>query len=145
MHTALGEQARFFIPELGSKITAKVAHRGLYQVTLAQELPFLSLDTGLTDAQGRAARIRHVSLELDGSVPRLMLDVEYPEPVDVEVRMDDLEPRKPRRDPTQPYAIEAKPEPRESIVVGEDSPLVETPGTKIPWYKRLLIWFIAFI
>lgn len=142
MDTAMnpGEQARFFIPKVGTPITAKVAHRGLYQITLAQELPFLSLDTGLTDAEGRSARIRHVSLELDGSVPRLMLDVEYPEPVDVEIDTGLLEPAKKRRDETRPYALQTRGE--EEIVV-DDSPLRPSPG--MPWYRRLLVWFIAFI
>ncbi|MEM9194859.1 MAG: hypothetical protein AAGF12_37115 [Myxococcota bacterium] len=146
METVSNEQARFFLPDVGSRITARVAHRGLYQLTLTQELPFLRLDSGVTDANGRNARIRNVTLEVHGSVPQLMLDVEYPEPVEVEAPVgreaagearpqesgdcidldanpgDDLVFEASRREPTQPYAIEV-PE-AQTLAVSDAAPVV---------------------
>jgi hypothetical protein len=76
--------ARLFLDGVPTPIVARVTHSVEDLVTVEQELPFLSLDRGLSlrDPQGisRRGRIGSVDLQLCGDMPKLVMQVVFDEP-----------------------------------------------------------------
>lgn len=112
---AAPEQARLVLDNVDSPVVASVAHRNEERLKVKHALPFLQLETGVRDEQGRRAVIRGVELALEAGTPNLLLDLEY---VDVSEKststlaMDDtmpaihIAPGMPiRRDSTLPLGL----------------------------------------
>jgi hypothetical protein len=91
-------------------VLAKIARRRDRGMTCVQELPFLRLESAVTDDRGRRARIARVALSIEKDVPKLVIELAYDD--------DDDFPSGP---PAVPYgAIIAPPGPS-----GEESSAVE--------------------
>jgi hypothetical protein len=83
-HAESPAMARLFLDGVPTPIVARVTHSVEDLVTVEQELPFLSLDRGLSmrDEQGvsRRGRIGSVDLQLCGDMPKLVMQVVFDEP-----------------------------------------------------------------
>lgn len=114
--TGRNEKARFVLENFDSPVIAKVAHRSEGQMTVKQALPFLKLESGLRDEQGRRAVIRSVGVTVEGGTPNLVLDLVYDAtigPTEPSIGLDDTLPaqtliastRPGRPDQTIPYGF----------------------------------------
>ncbi|MCA9607092.1 MAG: hypothetical protein KC619_15910 [Myxococcales bacterium] len=132
------ERTRLHVDGVRCPITADVARRRDDGMVVMQPLPFLKLDTTVTES-GRRSRIRRVAIAMDGDVPRLVLELCHDRPA---LEDDTLEPFTPgvstrpaRADSTVPYELATREStaPRASIVVGpSDTPLEEATNASAP-------------
>lgn len=102
-HPAPGSQrARLHIDGVRSPVLTRVARRRETGMTCVQELPFLRLESAVTDDQGRRARIARVALSVEKDMPKLVIELAY----------DDHDDDFPSGPPAVPYgAIIAPPSP----------------------------------
>lgn len=120
----LTERARLHVQGVQRPIAADVTRRRDDGVVVTQALPFLRLDTPVTEG-GRRSRIKRVTIAMDGDVPRLLLELRH----DERAREDDTErsitpgvsSRPPRPDSTVPYELHAR-APRPPIVISDPPP-----------------------
>lgn len=70
------QRARLFVDGVSAPITASVADRRGNGMVVRQPLPFLSLDTQVTDDDGQRARISHVRIAMHDGVPSIELELE---------------------------------------------------------------------
>lgn len=75
MQLASHERARFQVDGVAAPITADITRRRDDGLVVTQALPFLRLDTPVTDEDGRPRRISRVAIAMDGDVPRLLLEL----------------------------------------------------------------------
>lgn len=112
-----GERAKLMLENLSSPVVARVAHRSAERMTVKQALPFLKLESGVRDEEGRRAVIRSVGVAMEGGTPNLVLDLVYESatgPSDPAFGFDDtlpaapivIDPRRSRRvDHTIPFGF----------------------------------------
>jgi hypothetical protein len=138
-------------------------------MVVTQALPFLRLDTAVTDDGGQRARIARVAIAMDGDMPKLLVELEHEveDPL-AEIASHVIEPsadphadtvpfvpgvsaRPARGDCTVPYEIQARESKPEVVVVGADAqPETETTSTALAapatgsWLTRLIAWFAVF-
>lgn len=74
---APAERTHLFLDSVPAPVVATIARRSARRLTVRQALPFLELQGGLRDSQGRRAHIGSVAVEMDGTTPNLVLDVVY--------------------------------------------------------------------
>lgn len=115
--SARGQRAKLMLESLSSPVVARVEHRSAERMTVKQALPFLRLESGVRDEEGRRAVIRSVGVAMDGGTPNLVLDLVYEGvtgPTDPSIGLDDTVPaapiiidqRRPRRvDHTIPFGF----------------------------------------
>lgn len=123
------ERTRLHVDGVRSPITADVARRRDDGMVVMQPLPFLKLDTTVTES-GRRSRIRRVAIAMDGDVPRLLLELCHDRPALEDDTLESFTPgvstRPARTDSTVPYEFATREDtaPRASIVVGapDDTP-----------------------
>lgn len=108
------EKTRLHLEALGSRVVTRVARRSEEGLTVSQALPFLKLESGVRDEAGRVARIKWVSVDIEGDTPQLVMELAYERPT----RQDDTIPvmRRARRDDTVPFEIQ-RDEPRREVIV----------------------------
>ncbi|MBX3272463.1 MAG: hypothetical protein KF729_19545 [Sandaracinaceae bacterium] len=149
------ERTRLHIDSVRSPITLEVARRRSDGLVLSQPLPFLKLDTTVTE-RGRRARIRRVAIAMDGDVPRLLLELHHDggaavaEPPAAPAFRPGESTRPERRDSTIPYEIEASARPsRPPIVISDPPPPpaeaaapVVRASSPAPWLARLWRAFV---
>lgn len=75
--TASTQRTRLQIEGVRSPVLARVARRRDSGMTCVQELPFLRLESAVTDEQGRRARIARVALSVDNDMPKLVIELAY--------------------------------------------------------------------
>jgi hypothetical protein len=95
-------RTRLFLGEAGAAVTAHVAHRSASGLSVRHALPFLRLESEVTDEEGRSARIASVRVDVEDDVPTLHMELVY-EATEA-LRSRDASTAK-RRDPTLPYGI----------------------------------------
>ncbi len=126
------ERTRIHVDGVRGPISADVARRRDDGMVVMQPLPFLKLDTTVTE-QGRRSRIRRVAIAMDGDVPRLLLELSHDRPALEDDTLESFTPgvstRPARTDSTVPYEFASRDEEtsREPIVVGTPTP-AETPS-----------------
>lgn len=147
MHLASTERTRLFVAGVRNPITADVAGRRDDAMIVRQALPFLRLETPVTGADGRRARISRVAIAMDGDVPSLLLELQDETANDADeavaicesdrdldafladvdgTRADDtiasftpgVSERPARTDSTVPYVLRAEDRPSREVVVG---------------------------
>ncbi len=91
----VGRAAKFFFDGVDHAVSARVAAVDGESLTLRQELPFLQLNGKLSDEQGRSAELTSVAVAVRNGTPSLVLEVRY-----------QGQPKKQRRDQTQPYRFD---------------------------------------
>ncbi|MDQ3033492.1 MAG: hypothetical protein M3Y87_13820 [Myxococcota bacterium] len=115
-----GERARLHFAGVRTPIVTTVARRREDGLVVVQELPFLRLHSEVHDEQRRRARIARVAVDVQGDVPRLVLELSYDDDgsgvdgggvdgggaLEVDVDLDDLR----ARDATLGYG-EPRPDP----------------------------------
>ncbi len=107
------QRARLHIDGVRSPVLARVARRRESGMTCVQELPFLRLESAVTDDRGRRARIARVALSVEGSVPKLVIELAY----------DDHDDDFPSGPPAVPYgAIVAAPAEARDTIPGDPAP-----------------------
>lgn len=148
MQLASHERARFQLDGVAAPITADIARRRRDGLVVTQALPFLRLDTPVTDEAGRPRRISRVAIAMDGDVPRLLLELldeeeasaddvvlvddvlvddalvdGAPEQADPEDTLEGFTPgvsqRPARTDSTVPYEFQTR-EPSEEVVLADE-------------------------
>jgi len=70
------ERTRLFVDGVRAPLKADVTRRRDDGLVVSQPLPFLRLDTPVTE-HGRRARISRVAIAMDGDVPRLLLELSH--------------------------------------------------------------------
>jgi len=70
-------RARLHIDGVRSPVLARVARRRETGMTCVQELPFLRLESAVTDDRGRRARIARVALSVEKNMPKLVIELAY--------------------------------------------------------------------
>ncbi|MCB9597392.1 MAG: hypothetical protein H6719_32000 [Sandaracinaceae bacterium] len=148
------ERTRLHLDGVRSPITADVTRRRVDGVVVTQPLPFLRLDTTVTE-RGRRSRIRRVAIAMDGDMPRLLLELCHdgdPAPLDeahLDALVDDVleesaaehdtarsddtldsftpgvSTRPARTDSTVPYEFAGREETKPPIVISDPPPPAE--------------------
>jgi hypothetical protein len=128
--TVRGRRAKLMLENLSSPVVARVEHRSAERMTVRQALPFLKLDSGVRDEEGRRAVIRSVGVAMEGGTPNLVLDLVYDAvtgPADPTFGLDDtlpaapiiIDPLRPRRvDHTIPFGFPQRKERAELASAG---------------------------
>lgn len=80
MQATTNERARLFVDGVPSAILADVNSRRDDGMVVTQALPFLRLSTLVRGDDGRHARIARVTIDMDGDVPRLRLELQNDDP-----------------------------------------------------------------
>ncbi len=148
MQLAAQERTRLHLDGVRSPITADVARRRDDGIVVTQPLPFLRLDTEVTE-RGRRSRIRRVAIAMDGDVPRLLLELCHDGRASADDTQESFTPgvstRPARTDSTVPYEFATREEtPREPIVISDPLPPPPAPVELVvaaapeAWYLRLL-------
>ncbi len=70
-------RARLHIDGVRTPVLARVARRRETGMTCVQELPFLRLESAVTDDRGRRARIARVALSVEKDMPKLVIELTY--------------------------------------------------------------------
>lgn len=161
MHLASTERTRLFVAGVRNPITADVARRRDDGMVVRQALPFLRLETPVTGADGRRARIARVAIAMDGDVPSLLLELQDEAVIETDRDLDALladvggeadrddtimsftpgvSERPARTDSTVPYVLRAEDRPSREVVVGAalvagSSP--PPPAVVEPFFTRL--------
>jgi hypothetical protein len=99
--------------------------RGPEGMTVSQALPFLKLSSNVRDADGRAASIDWISVDIDGDTPSLVMELTYLKPEREDETCPRFETVKRRRDETVPFELQ-RPEPTREVVVGGSTVLRPT-------------------
>jgi hypothetical protein len=73
------ERIRVQLDGVKTPVVATVIDRCQRSMTVEQALPFLKLETGIVDEQGRRGRIVAVDLSVEGDTPKLLLDLAFDE------------------------------------------------------------------
>ncbi len=111
------ERTSLHLETLGSPVRTNVMRRGPEGMTVSQSLPFLKLSSNVRDADGRAASIDWISVDIDGDTPSLVMELTYLKPEREDQTSPRFETAKRRRDDTVPFEIQ-RPEPAREVVVG---------------------------
>jgi hypothetical protein len=134
------DRARFTLDATGTPVIAKVIDRSAEGYLVAQALPFLKLQSGIWDADGRRGRIAGVAVSVTDNTPSLVLEVVY------DVHADDTQPiRRARRDDTIEFERPSDAPPR-VISVSDPPPALPSAEeaspafTKPAWLARLDAW-----
>jgi hypothetical protein len=113
-------RARLHIDGVRSPVLTRVARRRDTGMTCVQELPFLRLESAVTDDRGRRARIARVALAVENDVPKLVIELAY----------DDHDDDFPSGPPAVPYG---------AIVASASPDTLDTiPGAPAPELHRLV-------
>lgn len=89
----MNSAVRLEIDGVGSRVVTQLCHRTGERMTVMQALPFLRLNSGVRDEEGRAARIESVRVLVENDTPSLEIDLVYEaEPFDVAPRYADTVP-----------------------------------------------------
>jgi hypothetical protein len=128
------ERASLTLDATGSRVTTEIARRTPEGMTVVQRLPFLKLESGVTDAQGRRARIGWVSVDMDGDTPALVMELVYERNARVDETERELGTYKSRREPTAPYVVERASQ--RQITIGPCA--LPTLRPKRRWYFRFV-------
>ena len=130
------ERTRLFVDGVRAPLKADVARRRDDGLVVSQPLPFLRLDTPVTE-HGRRARISRVAIAMDGDVPRLLLELSHDgeRPADPAPSGDDtlvgftpgVSTRPARTDGTVPYELQSEPPPRREVVLSDPPPALAPP------------------
>ena len=132
-------RTRLHLKGVGSSITADVARRRPDGLVVTQPLPFLRLDSSVTES-GRRSRIRRVAIAMDGDVPQLLLELHH----DGKASEDDTEEsftpgmsaRPARTDSTVPYGFETKPTKAPIVLSDPASMTVRETEPETTWLTR---------
>ena len=142
------ERTRLYGEGIPNAIIATVARRSHDGMVITQPLPFLRLDTAVTES-GRRARIARVAIAMDGDVPELLLELHHePEEDDddtVETFTPGVSSMPARTEATVPYELGPSKTSTEIVLV-DDPPFVPSIvrlPTPIPWYARLVRWVVT--
>jgi hypothetical protein len=106
-------RARLHIDGVRTPVLTRVARRRETGMTCVQELPFLRLESAVTDDQGRRARIARVALSVEKDMPKLVIELAY----------DDHDDDFPPGPPAVPYG---------TIVAPAREPIDTLPGAPAP-------------
>lgn len=68
---------RLQLDGVGSRVVTQLCHRSGERMTVTQALPFLRLNSGVRDGDGRAARIESVRVLVENDTPSLEIDLVY--------------------------------------------------------------------
>ncbi len=137
-------RTRLHFDGVAPTITAEVTRRRADGMVVTQALPFLRLDTSVTE-RGRRSRIKRVAIAMDGDVPRLLLELHHdhgdapPEDDTLESFTPGMSARPARTDSTVPYGFE--PSHVASPVVLRDPPAALARPSSAPrpsWILRTL-------
>ena len=142
------QRTRLYLEGVQNAITAEVTRRQSDGMVVTQALPFLRLDTSVTES-GRRARIARVAISMEGDVPKLLLELRH-EPEEPPGEEDTVETFTPgvstapaRTDSTVPYEFQVQRE-RSTEIVLSDAPVVRLPApAPLPWYVRILHRIVA--
>ena len=74
------ERTSLHLVSTGTRVRTEVMRRTAERITVTQALPFLKLKSGVRDADGRAASIEWVSVDIEGDTPALVMELVYEEP-----------------------------------------------------------------
>ena len=148
MQLVENQRTRLYVEGVQSAITAAATRRRSDGMVVTQALPFLRLDTSVTES-GRRARIARVAIAMDGDMPKLLLELLH-EPEIVPEEEDTVETFTPgvstapaRTDGTVPYEFQAKKE-RAAEIVLSDAPIVRHAAPlSVPWYVRIVRLLVA--
>ena len=142
---------RLQLDGVGSRVVTQLCHRTGERMTVMQALPFLRLNSGVRDDEGRAARIESVRVLVENDTPSLEIDLVYErEPFGVAPRYDDTVPgtlpaelddtvlvTTGRRDETVQFETQRR-EPAREIVVSDPPP---APGWRTRLHGRWLRFY----
>lgn len=130
----MNSAVRLQLDDVGSRVVTQLCHRTGDRMTVMQALPFLRLNSGVRDDEGRAARIESVRVLVENDTPSLEIDLVYDaEPFRVAPRYDDTVPgclpaipeeevaQASRRDETVGFETQ-RPEPAREIVISTPPP-----------------------
>jgi hypothetical protein len=148
------QRARLRIEGVRAPIVTNVERRAEGGLVVVQDLPFLRLNASVSDEDDRAARIAWVSVDVDGGVPRLVLELAYEDP-DPALAPRESTIRRKRRDPTIGYEQKNNDERRktrrddQSSIVFTYDPSAERPDpsqrTTQPWMEsrgsEVVLWW----
>lgn len=142
------ERTRLYVEGVHSAITADVTRRQSDLMVVTQALPFLRLETSVTES-GRRTRISRVAIAMEGDVPKLLLvlrnepEVTHEAEDTVETFTPGVSTAPARTDSTVPYEFEVHKE-RSAEIVLSDAPIVRLPApADVPWYVRVLRLLVA--
>ncbi len=156
MQMAGPERTRIFVDGVRAAITADIAQREHDCMIVTQALPFLRLDTQVVEDDGTRARITWVGIDMDGDVPRLVLELAHEEEptlaAPVTARADDTEDtftpgvstRKARTDSTVPYDFQPAARTAE-VVVGRPSQPERAVARREPFFARVMSRISSFL
>ena len=133
------DRAKFTLDATGTAVVARVIDRSADGYLVAQKLPFLKLQSGIWDADGRRGRIAGVAVSMEDNTPSLVLEVVY------DVHAEDTQPiRKPRRDDTIEFERPSDAPPRVITVSDPPPVLMLEPSrggfVKPAWLARIEAW-----
>lgn len=124
-------RTRLHLRGVGSAITADVARRRPDGLVVTQPLPFLRLDSSVTEG-GRRSRIKRVAIAMDGDVPQLLLELHHEQRTEEDDTEESFTPgmsaHPARTDSTVPYGFETKP--AKSPIVLRDHALPAMHGSE---------------
>ena len=134
------DRAKFTLDATGTAVVAKVIDRNADGYLVAQKLPFLKLQSGIWDSDGRRGRIAGIAVQVVDNTPSLLLEVVY------DVHADDTQPiRRVRRDETVEFERPSDAPPR-LIAVSDPPPAspdlaIRAPSLRKPaWLTALDAW-----
>ena len=153
MQMAGTERTRIFVDGVRAAITAEVAQREHDCMIVTQALPFLRLDTSVVEDGGTRARITWVGIDMDGDVPRLVVELAHEDADEPRLQApvteldDTLERFTPgvsvypaRTDSTVPYDFQTSARTTETVVGAPESPPAEPVALARPRAVREPLW-----
>lgn len=132
------ERTRLYVDGVRAPLKADVTRRRQDGLVVSQSLPFLRLDTPVTE-DGRRARISRVAIAMDGDVPRLLLELSHDEdamnPPTGDDTSDDtiaeftpgVSMRPARTDGTVPYEFQTEAPGTREVVLSDPPPALPAP------------------
>ncbi len=132
------ERTRLYVDGVRAPLKADVTRRRQDGLVVSQSLPFLRLDTPVTE-HGRRARISRVAIAMDGDVPRLLLELSHDEdamspPTGVDTSDDTIaeftpgvSTRPARTDGTVPYEFQTEAPGTREVVLSDPPPALPAP------------------
>ncbi|MEQ9081081.1 MAG: hypothetical protein RLP09_44870 [Sandaracinaceae bacterium] len=136
------ERTRLYVDGVRAPLKADVTRRRQDGLVVSQSLPFLRLDTPVTE-DGRRARISRVAIAMDGDVPRLLLELSHDEdatstamnPPTGDDTSDDtiaeftpgVSMRPARTDGTVPYEFQTETPGTREVVLSDPPPALPAP------------------
>jgi len=144
------ERTRLHLDGVHAPITAEVTRRRDDGMVVTQALPFLRLDSMVTES-GRRSRIARVAIAMEGDVPKLLLELhhdgdeaqEVPHADDtVETFTPGVSARPARTDATVPYEFQSRA--GNAQIVLRDPPPIRLPAApEPPWLVRVWRRFVT--